>query len=225
MVASLEEAFGTKTLKPKKTKVKSFNHYVGENINDAGRYFDDNTFKISNDLYKDPQYLPYKKFLKRNNLPTNILLGDSEEPVRVEKVPTDMSGTGQLAFPADIQENYHAAAPGSQQEHDFINRRNEEQTRIIQANTYTEEDMEEYEREAFENNYPVEGMIDYQSFEQDIQKSIRDLTEKVNSLLNGKTSIGGSPLSNGMDVLLYIFTGIFFLFMFDLAVKLGKMRR
>ena len=75
-------------------------------------------------------------------------------------------------------------------------------------------------------------MVDYQTFERGFQRSIEDLTTKVNSLLSGSAGAGagantvnGDPLSNTADVVLYIFTGIFFLFLFDMAFKMGKLKR
>ena len=83
MVATIEEAFGTRTLKKKKclkketVKPKQFEYYPQSNTYNKGEHFDDNTNINSNSVYQDPQYYPHPRKLSRNKVP-NIILGGED---------------------------------------------------------------------------------------------------------------------------------------------------
>ena len=231
MVATIEEAFGTRTLKKKKclkketSKPKQFEYYPQSNKYNKGEYFDDNTNINSNSVYQDPQYYPNQRKLSRNNVP-NIVLGGEDEPIRLAGIPIDMSGDG---TPDDGEYAYAPGSEAEQEYRDYSGRpvRQRQPVQFGHQDDDGEENIQQYiEEDEPEQQGSLEGMIDYQSFELGVKKSIQDLTNKVNALLNKKGSVvDGSPLSNGADVILYIFTGIFFLFLFDMAVKIGARKR
>jgi hypothetical protein len=213
MVATLEEAFGTRTLRRKSCKkdLKETDYRFNNSTNVYHeKYFDDNVNINSNDI----QYQPKSSHPSRNKIP-RILLDNSSEPIKLANIPIDMSGTGTL------DDGNYSLAPGSDAEQQFFNPKRE-LSNPSKLNQYIDEVGEEMEDEM---DGPIEeGMIDYQTFEQGVKKSIEDLSNKINMLLSNRDSLT-YPLSNSADVILYIFTGIFFLFLFDMAVKIGKMRR
>ena len=231
MVATIEEAFGTRTLKKKKclkketSKPKQFEYYPQSNKYNKGEYYDDNTNINSNSVYQDPQYYPNQRKLSRNNVP-NIVLGGEDEPIRLAGIPIDMSGDG---TPDDGEYAYAPGSEAEQEYRDYTGRPARQRQPVQFGHQEGDGDSEENIQQYIEEDEPeqsLEGMIDYQSFELGVKKSIQDLTNKVNALLNKKGSVvDGSPLSNGADVILYIFTGIFFLFLFDMAVKIGARKR
>jgi len=231
MVATIEEAFGTRTLKKKKclkketAKPKQFEYYPQSNKYNKGEYFDDSTNINSNSVYQDPQYYPNQRKLSRNNVP-NIVLGGEDEPIRLAGIPIDMSGDG---TPDDGEYAYAPGSEAEQEYRDYSGRPVRQRQPVQFGHQDDDDDSEENIQQYIEEDEPeqsLEGMIDYQSFELGVKKSIQDLTNKVNALLNKKGSVvDGSPLSNGADVILYIFTGIFFLFLFDMAVKIGARKR
>ena len=214
MVATLEEAFGTRTLRRKSCKkdLKDTDYRFNNSSNVFHeKYFDDNVNINSNDI----QYKPKSSHPSRNKIP-RILLNDSAEPIKLANIPIDMSGEGTL------DDGNYSLAPGSAAENQFFNPKSElsNPSNLNQyINEVGEDEMEDEMDERVE-----EGMIDYQTFEQGVKKSIEDLSNKINMLLSNRDSLT-YPLSNSADVILYIFTGIFFLFLFDMAVKIGKMRR
>ena len=167
--------------------------------------------------------------MKRNRIPRVLLEQDDDNPIKLADVPIEMGATDE---PSDGEYMY---APGSQAEKEFLNysqgrgRDRGQDTEYLkyiqeQEGDYIEEDEDQDEYDPKEPL--IEGMMDYQTFERGVHRSIQDLTEKVNTLLSGSTSsVGGDPLSNTADVVLYVFTGIFFLFLFDMAFKMGKLRK
>jgi len=240
MVASLEEAFGIRSFKKKKSCKKDFEkagfkHYDNSNVYNQDKYYDDNTNINSNDVYQDRAYYPHRRPMKRNRIPKVLLEQDNDNPIKLGNVPIEM-GAGNEPSDGD-----YAYAPGGQAEKDYLNYsqgqgqgqgqgqyNNKEYLKYVeeQEGEYIEEGDDEYD---YDSKEPlVEGMVDYQTFERGFQRSIEDLTTKVNSLLSGSAGAGtvnGDPLSNTADVVLYIFTGIFFLFLFDMAFKMGKLKR
>jgi len=236
MVATIEEAFGTRTLKKKKclkketSKPKQFEYYPQSNKYNKGEYFDDNTNINSNSVYQDPQYYPNQRKLSRNNVP-NIVLGGEDEPIKLAGIPIDMSGDG---TPDDGEYAYAPGSEAEQEYRDYTGRPARPARQPVQFGHQEDDDDDDQHKEENIQQYieeeggqeSLEGMIDYQSFELGVKKSIQDLTNKVNALLNKKGGLSdSSPLSNGADVILYIFTGIFFLFLFDMAVKIGARKR
>ena len=141
-----------------------------------------------------------------------------------------MSGDG---TPDDGEYAYAPGSEAEQEYRDYSGRpvRQRQPVQFGHQDGDEDDDSEENIQQYIEEEGPggrgsIEGMIDYQSFELGVKKSIQDLSNKVNALLNKKGSVvDGSPLSNGADVILYIFTGIFFLFLFDMAVKIGARKR
>ena len=236
MVASLDEAYGIRSFKKKKSCKKDFEkagftHYDATNVYNDDKYFDDNTNINSNSIYQDRQQYPHRRPMKRNRIPRVLLEQDDDNPIKLADVPIEMGATDE---PSDGEYMY---APGSQAEKEFLNysqgrgrdRDRGQDTEYLkyiqeQEGDYIEEDEDQDEYDPKEPL--IEGMMDYQTFERGVHRSIQDLTEKVNTLLSGSTSsVGGDPLSNTADVVLYVFTGIFFLFLFDMAFKMGKLRR
>jgi hypothetical protein len=237
MVASLEEAFGIRSFKKKKSCKKDFEkagfkHYDNTNVYNQDKYYDDNTNINSNNVYQDRAYYPHRRPMKRNRIPKVLLEQDNDNPIKLGNVPIEM-GAGDEPSDGD-----YAYAPGSQAENDYLNySQGQGQGNNKEYLKYVEEQEGDYIEEGGEYDYDskeplVEGMVDYQTFERGFQRSIEDLTTKVNSLLSGSAGAGasantvnGDPLSNTADVVLYIFTGIFFLFLFDMAFKMGKLKR
>jgi len=239
MVASLQEAFGIRNFKKKKPCKKDFQkvgftHYDNTNVYNKGAHFDDthfddNTNVNSNSLYDDNVYSNYtykpKKPSRRNRIPQVLLEQSNDNPIQLGGVPIEM-GAGEE--PSDGDYSY---APGSQAEQEYNNYTGQPQQYNERPNEeyIQEQEPEEYsDDEEFtpvSDNDTMEGMVDYQTFEKGIQRSIKDLTDKVNKILNGSSGVPQDSLSNTADVVLYIFTGIFFLLLFDMAFKLGKMRR
>ena len=232
MVASLEEAFGIKSFKKKKVCKKDFQkvgftHYNNSNVYNKDKYFNDNTNINSNDVYQDREYYPRNRPMNRNKIPKILLEQSNDNPIRLANVPIEM-GAGDEPSDGDYQ-----YAPGSEAEKEYLNYSPEKQnTNNKEYLQYIEEQDADFIEEDNTNDYDsketlIEGMVDYQTFERGVQRSIQDLTEKVNKLLNGNNVIQNSNdyLSNSADIVLYIFTGVFFLLLFDMAFKLGKMRR
>jgi len=229
MVASLEEAFGIRSFKKKKSCKKNFQkagftHYNPTNVYDKDKYFDDNTNINSNNV---DHYLHHRKPLTRNRIPRVLLEQDNDNPIKLGELPIEM-GAGDE--PSDGEYMY---APGSQAENEYQNYsqdlpvQQDPEKEYLQYIQEQEGDFIEEENEDIKEPL-IENMVDYQTFERGIQKSIQDLTEKVNKLICGSKEgfYGNSdPLSNTADVVLYVFTGIFFLFLFDIAFRLGKMSK
>jgi len=232
MVASLEEAFGIRSFKKKKSCRKDFekagfSHHNATNVYNEDKFFDSNTNINSNDIYQDKNHYPHRRPMKRNRIPRVLLEQDSDNPIKLGGIPIEMGAAEQ---PSDGDFAY---APGGSAEKAYMDD-SPDRSENNDYSQYMEEDPGLYSDEypAGEDQYDsgeqlVEGMVDYQTFERGVQRSIQDLSEKVNKLISGGSSNGssGDPLSNSADVVLYIFTGIFFLFLFDMAFKIGKLKR
>lgn len=240
MVATLEEAFGPTLPRKKKCKQlpreykgnpvkqleKNFDYTDHSNVYNKTS-FDSNTNINSNDIDITKNQWTYQKNLKERVVPPE------ETAIRnMPKVPYEMSGSGEPASGS------YAAAPGAM-EAQYMH---PSDTKYFTPNEANSANISKYIDEPVSQGVPQRdpvttrqvpvttqqvkeefGMGDITNrvsgFEDSIMKHIESLHDKINEL---SYTGGKDDLSNSFDVLLFIFVGIMFLFLFDMVHKLGK---